>query len=65
MRDAARDALLDEAEIRTMRIPTVEVLRDLQPVLLGIIDQAQARLPLHHPARPDGPPPRDKLGEDL
>jgi len=64
-RDTARDAWLDEAEIRPMRIPAVEALHDLEAVLRGIIDQAQTRLPLHHPAKPDGPPPRDELGEDL
>src|SRR4051812_43966453 len=40
-------------------------LNDLDAVLRGIIDQAQTRLPLHHPAKPDGPPPRDTLGEDF
>ena len=64
-RDAARDFWLDEAQIRTMRIPAVEVLHDLDAVLRGIIDQALMRLPLHHPAKPDGPPPQDKLGEDF
>jgi hypothetical protein len=31
----------------------------------GIIGLARSRLPLHHPASLDGPPPRDKLGEDI
>lgn len=63
-RDAARDAWLARAAIRTMRIPAAEVLHDLEAVLRGIASEATARLPLHHPAAPGGPPPRDKLGED-
>jgi len=33
-------------------------------VIEGIVAEAVARLPLHHPARPDGPPPRAELEED-
>jgi very-short-patch-repair endonuclease len=58
-RDAARDAWLARAGVKTMRIPAIEVLHDLDAVLRGIIAQATAGLPLHHP------PPRDKLGEEL
>jgi hypothetical protein len=29
------------------------------------VAEAIARLPLHHPAAPDGPPPRAKLEEDI
>jgi very-short-patch-repair endonuclease len=63
-RDDARDAWLARAGVGTMRIPAQEVLHDLEAVLRGIVAQATARLPLHHPAAPGGPPPRDKLGED-
>jgi very-short-patch-repair endonuclease len=63
-RDGARDAWLHSAEIDTLRIAAVEVLKDADTVVRGIVAQAAARLPLHHPASPGGPPPRDKLGED-
>ena len=63
-RDAARDAWLLAAGIATMRIPAEEILKDADAVLCGILAEARARLPLHHPAAPGGPPPRDKLGED-
>ena len=63
-RDAARDAWLLAAGIATLRIPAVEILNDADAVLRGILAEAGSRLPLHHPAAPGGPPPRDKLGED-
>ena len=62
--DAARDSWLERASIRTLRIPSAEVLHDLEAVLRAIAAEAMARLPLHHPAAPGGPPPRGKLGED-
>ena len=65
VRDATRDAWLRAKGIDTMRIPAVEVLRNLEGVLQGVIAEATARLPLHHPAAPGGPPPPGKLGEDL
>jgi very-short-patch-repair endonuclease len=64
MRDVARDDWLAVNGIETLRVPAVEVLRDLDAVLRGVVAVAVARLPLHHPASPSGPPPRDKLGED-
>ena len=64
-RDEARDAWLLKAGIETLRIPAVEVLRDADAVVRGIVAHAGVRLPLHHPASPGGPPPRGKLGEDL
>ena len=63
-RDARRDAWLAAESIDTMRIPASEVLRDLDAVVRGIVAEARSRLPLHHPALPGGPPPRDKLGEE-
>lgn len=53
-RDEARDAWLARSGVETIRIPAGEVLHDLEAVLRGIIAQAIARLPLHHPAAPGG-----------
>ena len=61
-RDARRDAWLLSNGIATLRVPAVEVLRDLYGVVRGIVAEARSRLPLHRPS--DGPPPRDKLGEE-
>ena len=63
-RDVARDCWLQHKEVETLRIPATEVLNDLGAVVRGIVAEAMARLPLHHPAAPGGPPPRDELGED-
>jgi very-short-patch-repair endonuclease len=63
-KDEARDAWFAQAGIATMRVPAVAVLRDVVSVVAGILEEARSRLPLHHPALPGGPPPRDKLGED-
>jgi very-short-patch-repair endonuclease len=63
-RDQARDSWLSHAGIATMRIPAKEVLNDLDAVLRGIVAEVTARLPLHPPAAPGGPPPPDKLGEE-
>jgi very-short-patch-repair endonuclease len=64
-RDSRRDAWLAANGIATMRIPAVEILRDLDAVVQGIVAEARSRLPLHHPAAPGGPPPRDELGEEF
>ena len=64
-RDQARDAWLRAAGVETLRIPASDVLTDADASVRWIMAQAMARLPLHHPALPDGPPPRDELGEDL
>ena len=64
-RDARRDAWLERAGIVTLRVPAAEVLRDLDAVVRGVVAQTRSRLPLHHPASPGGPPPRDELGEDF
>jgi very-short-patch-repair endonuclease len=63
-RDARRDAWLSANGIATLRVPAREVLRDLDAVVRGVVAEARSRLPLHHPAAPGGPPPRDELGED-
>ena len=62
--DEARDAWFARNGIATLRILAKDVLADLEAVLTHIVDSARSRLPLHHPAAPGGPPPRDKLGED-
>jgi very-short-patch-repair endonuclease len=64
-RDATRDGWLAETGITTLRIAAQDALRDLDAVIRGIVIAAVGRLPLHHPALPDGPPPRDELGEEL
>ncbi len=64
LRDGARDAWFSAKGIATLRVPATDVLKDLDAVVRGVIAAAVARLPLHHPAAPGGPPPRDKLGED-
>ena len=53
--DAKRDEWLSTAGIAT----AVNVLKDVDAVVRWIAAEALARLPLHHPALPDGPPPRD------
>ena len=58
-RDRARDEWLARTGVETMRIPAGEVLHDLEAVLRAVLARATARLPLHHPAAPGGPPPRD------
>ena len=63
-RDAIRDGWFQERGIATMRVPAAEILKDVNAVVQGVVHRATARLPLHHPAAPDGPPPRDKLGEE-
>ena len=61
-RDSTRDLWLTRAGIFTLRIAAREVLSNLDGVFIHIVERATARLPLHHPS--DGPPPRDKLGEE-
>ncbi len=63
-RDVARDAFFAGEGIATLRISATEVLRDVDAALEVIVKAVQSRLPLHHPAAPGGPPPRDKLRED-
>jgi very-short-patch-repair endonuclease len=62
-RDERRDRRLLALGFETMRIPAREVLGNMEGVLAAIVARCQAFRPLHHPAAPDGPPPRS--GEDL
>ncbi len=64
-RDVRRDAWLKSEGLDTVRIPAADVLKDATAIADGILIMARSRLPLHHPASLDGPPPRDKLGEDI
>ena len=63
-RDAERDAWLARFGIVTMRIAARELYVDMDTVIAGIVAAARARLTLHHPAAPGGPPPQALLGED-
>ena len=65
IRDAARDAWFASHGLMTMRVAAADVLKNLDAVTTGIVATARSRLPLHHPAAPGGPPPRDELGEEL
>ena len=62
--DVRRDSCFAERGIATLRIPASDVLRDVSGVIAGILATARDRQPLHRPAAPGGPPPRDKLGEE-
>ena len=64
VRDARRDAALLDMGIATLRIAAADVLRDLDAAIRHVVAVATTRLPLHHPAVPGGPPPRDELGEE-
>ena len=64
-RDAACDRWMSERGVATLRIPAADVMNDLDAVMRGLVAKARARLPLHHPAAPGGPPPPDKLGEEF
>ena len=62
--DEARDAWFLEHGIETLRVLASEVLKDAVSAAEAIALYARSHLPLHHPAAPGGPPPRDKLEED-
>jgi very-short-patch-repair endonuclease len=55
-RDQRRDRYLVELGFETMRIPAVEVFRNLEGVVSAIVEVCRSRGPLHQ-ASP-GPPPR-------
>jgi very-short-patch-repair endonuclease len=63
-RDIERDNLLRSLGIDTIRIAAKDVLKDPIGTADSIVTYARTLLPLHPPAALDGPPPRDKLGED-
>ena len=60
-RDERRDVYLRELGFMVMRIPAREVLKNLEGVVLGILEQCRRLGPLHRPS--GGPPPRS--GEDF
>jgi very-short-patch-repair endonuclease len=64
-RAAARDAWLGARGIETLRIAAADILNNLKGVLLFIAERVGERAPLHPPAAPGGPPPRDELGEEF
>jgi very-short-patch-repair endonuclease len=64
-RDAARDAILGREGFIVLLIGARDVLKDLDAVLGFIVARCAEVGPLHHDAARRGPPPRDKLGEDL
>ena len=63
-RDLARDRWFREQGVATLRVPAKAVLTDAGAAIERIVEVARSRLPLHHPAAPGGPPPRDKLEEE-
>jgi very-short-patch-repair endonuclease len=54
--DASREAWLNRHDVETLRIPAVEVFRNLDGVVSLIVEAARLRPPLHRPS--GGPPPR-------
>jgi very-short-patch-repair endonuclease len=54
--DEERDRAIARLGFLTMRIPAVEVFKNLEGVISGIVKACLARGPLHRPAA--GPPPR-------
>ncbi len=59
-RDAVRDAYLRSRGLTIVRIPASDVLRNADEAAASLVTLVAP--PLHHPAAPDGPPPRS--GED-
>ena len=62
--DLRRDEAIKEFGVQVHRIAAADVMRNAASVAGAIFETCLARR-LHHPALPDGPPPRGKLGEDL
>ena len=60
--DAVRDRRVRELGYETLRIPALEVLKNMEGVLAHILNHCGNR-PLHHDASRRGPPPRS--GEEL
>jgi very-short-patch-repair endonuclease len=62
-RDARRETALKERGFEIMRIRAGDIVRNADAVVEAIIAACEARrIPLHHPATPDGPPLR--VGEE-
>lgn len=57
-RDAVRDGVADGFGFATLRIAARDVFQELDAVVAMIVAACRERAPLHHPAAPDGPPPR-------
>ncbi|WP_245649098.1 endonuclease domain-containing protein [Sphingomonas mali] len=62
-RDAVRDQRFGEIGFATLRIPAIQILKDPDAVIVGIVAACRERAPLHQRAAPGGPPPRS--GEDF
>jgi very-short-patch-repair endonuclease len=60
-RDARRDRYLEESGFHVLRIPSEEVFRNPEGVILGIVSECDKRGPLRR--APHGPPHRS--GEEL
>ncbi len=56
-RDINRDAYLRSRGFEVLRVPAIDVLRDLDGVIRGIVAACDDRQPLHHDAARRGPPP--------
>ncbi len=61
--DARRDELITSFGLRVERIAAADVMRNAAAVASAIVEICLPA-PLHHPALPDGRPPRGKLGDD-
>lgn len=59
-RDRRRDAWLASRDVRVLRVPAAEILKNVANVVEGIVARATFDQPLHRPA--GGSPPR--AGED-
>ncbi|MBA3510781.1 endonuclease domain-containing protein [Sphingomonas sp.] len=58
-RGEARDRWLEAREVATLRIPAADIARSADQAIEWIIAACIERSnPHHHPAAPDGPPPR-------
>jgi len=62
-RDTIRDQRLAEIGFETLRIPAVEILKDLDAVIRGIVQACRARAPSTTGLAAGGPPPRS--GEEF
>jgi 3-isopropylmalate/(R)-2-methylmalate dehydratase small subunit len=63
-RDGKRDAFLERNGIATLRVAARDVKDNLEDVVKHIVETARARIPLHHSAMRNGPPPHFANGEE-